>query len=462
MSKGKDYLQKIKANANNNDIEADKAKTNPRKGASYWSSKGRALKEEQNKDLTNEIGNNTAPSVNTNKRRKGKYDYLIATKEDEVKDSLIESAQNVKVQEILTEKESELSERELMHKNDNLSAVNRFKVTDEQRIQESTDKKPTNKFERLKENLTNEDIVERSKREQEERLERLQKFKEDSDVLIEQTKIAYEPEIETQNSNDIYTQDKKDIYVPNNEYAENIEMRNRANGTTHRNKLTNNNYYPRNNGVQTDNIELTEQNINYNKMNENNNINDENNREYGRLVNEVTGSRDNNEYSGQSKTTNRETDTKIEANVNNGNSSEILDKMESFNIENPSNNSNSALPEPIINRNVEERNSTLLINKMTGKKNKGITGGIGSNKESNENIVNLLGIVSEKEKKQEDTSVPTRVTLRENMDYVLAYVPKSISAIVPEIVPVTIEDEMKLGGEEYLVVRKPRTENEVK
>ena len=27
---------------------------------------------------------------------------------------------------------------------------------------------------------------------------------------------------------------------------------------------------------------------------------------------------------------------------------------------------------------------------------------------------------------------------------------------------VTIEDEMKLGGEKYLVVRKPRTENEVK
>lgn len=461
MSKGKDYLQKIKANANN-DIEADKNKTNPRKGASYWSSKGRALKEEQNIDLGNEIGNNIEPSVNFNKRKKGKYDYLIATKEDEVKDSLIESAQNVKVQEILTEKEPELSERELMHKNDNLSAVNRFKVTNEQHIQESTDKKPANKFERLKENLTNEDIAERSKREQEARLERLQKFKEDSDVLIEQSKRVYEPEIDTQNNNDIYTQDKRDTYMPNNEYAENIETRNRANETTHRNKLTNNNYYPSNNGVQIDNTELKGQNPNYNKTNENNNINAENNREYGRLVNEVTGSRDNNEYSGQSKTVNRETDTKTEANANNGNSSEILDKMKSFNVENPSNNSNSALSEPIINRNVEEGSNTLLINKMTGKKNKGITGGIGSNKESNENIVNLLGIVSEKEKKQEDTSVPTRVTLRENMDYVLAYVPKSISAIVPEIVQVTIEDEMKLGGEEYLVVRKPRTENEVK
>ena len=455
MSRGKDYLQKIKANANN-DIETNKAKTNPRKGASYWSSKGRALKEEQNIDLDNEIRNNIEPSVNANKRKKGKYDYLIATKEDEVKDSLIESAQNVKVQEILTEKESELSERDLMHKNDNLSAVNRFKVTDEQRIQESTDKKPTNKFERLKENLTNEDIAERNKREQEERLERLQKFKEDSDVLIEQSKRVYEPEIGTQNNNDIYTQDKRDTYVPNNEYAENMEIHNNTNGTTHRNKLTQNNYYPNNNELQT------EQNPNYDKTNENNNINAENNREYGRLVNEVTGSRDNNEYSGQSKTANRETDAKIEDNVNNGNSSEILDKMKSFNVENPSNNSNSALSEPIINRNVEEGSNTLLINKMTGKKNKGITGGIGSNKESEENIVNLLGIVSEKEKKQEDTSVPTRVTLRENMDYVLAYVPKSISAIVPEIVPVTIEDEMKLGGEEYLVVRKPRTENEVR
>lgn len=135
--------------------------------------------------------------------------------------------------------------------------------------------------------------------------------------------------------------------------------------------------------------------------------------------------------------------------------------MTSFSVGNESNNSISPLQDSIINCDTLVKDITHLTDTQNIKRSKGITAGIGSNETISEPVINLLSMIDNMEGTESSIDIEPRTVLRANVEYTLAYVPKSVSDVISEIIPLESEGSLTINNKEYLMVRKPEVENEV-
>lgn len=127
-----------------------------------------------------------------------------------------------------------------------------------------------------------------------------------------------------------------------------------------------------------------------------------------------------------------------------------VEKMESFVEEKATNN----MPAITKDSHIVSAKTQQVVSTITGAINKtgSMRGGIGSEEIESQLISPLSSFSTETE---ERVIVEPRVTLRSDCDYVLAYVPKTVCAVIGEIVEAQTKDEFKIDGETYAIVRKP-------